>query len=211
MVHMATYLTERISERRKSLTDDLISVLIRAEEDGDRLSQAELLWQCTGLILAGFETTTGLIGNGIRQLLLHPDQLEKLRAEPDLAKSAVEEVLRYAPPVQMTSRTPLEDVVIRGREIRADEEVNVSIAGANRDPAVFEDPERFDITRGDARHLSFGFGAHFCVGAALARLEGQIALQTLGKRLPGMRRESEARAWKPGIVMRGLQALPVRF
>ena len=197
--------------RRSAPQDDLVSALVGAREAGDRLSDDELLATVVLILAAGHETTTNLIGNGLHALLRHPDQLALLRDRPELIRSAVEELLRFDPPVQLTARRATEDFDLRGRRVRAGDELNLFFAAANRDPAVFEAPDRLDVTRADNRHLSFGFGAHFCLGAALARLEGQIALQTVVQRLPGLALESPDTFYRPGIVLRGLTRLDVRF
>ena len=205
------YLSRIVATRREAPRDDLISGLISAHEAGDRLTEDELYSTITLLLAAGHETTTNLIGNGLLALLQHRDQLGKLRASPDLIRSAVEELLRFDSPVQMTSRVPTEDIVIAGKTILKGQEINTSIGGSNRDPAVFADPDRLDITRRDNRHLSFGWGVHFCVGAALARLEGQLAIGSVVQRMPDLRLEQDKFEWRPGIVLRGLRELPVKF
>jgi cytochrome P450 len=177
---LAGYFNELIAERRKALTDDLLSVLIRAEEAGDRLTPGELISQSIGLLIAGFETTIGLIGNGAAAFARNPEQQAKLRANPALAPNAVEECLRYEGPIGMTLRVLHEDAEFGGRTIPTDTEVWANLWGANRDPERFPDPDRFDIERADARdHLAFGGGAHLCLGAHLARMEGQVALGAL--------------------------------
>jgi hypothetical protein len=163
------------------------------------------------VLAAGHETTTNLIGNGLYTLLRHPAELARLRARPELIGSAVEELLRFEPPVTLTSRRLRADYELDGVRIGADDEINLVLLAANRDPEVFAEPDRLDLTRGDTRHLSFGFGAHFCLGAALARLEGQIALGSAVARFPSMKLVDEAPAWKPGIVLRGLQRLEIRL
>ena len=177
---LAGYFTELIEDRRKSKSDDLISELIRAEEEGDRLSHSELVVQSIGLLIAGFETTIGLIGNGVAALARHPGEAQKLRARPELVPNGVEECLRYEGPIGMTLRVLHEDASFGGRTIPADTEVWAMLWGANRDPAVFPDPDRFDVERANAReHLAFGGGAHLCLGAHLARMETQVAIGTL--------------------------------
>lgn len=177
---LAGYFTELVEERRKDKGDDLISELIRAEEEGDRLSHSELVVQSIGLLIAGFETTIGLIGNGVAALARHPGEAEKVRARPELVPNAVEECLRYEGPIGMTLRVLHEDAEFGGRTIPADTEVWAMLWGANRDPAVFPDPDRFDVERANAReHLAFGGGAHLCLGAHLARMEAQVAIGTL--------------------------------
>ena len=205
------YFRALIVERRKDLKDDLISALIEAEEAGDKLTEEELLSTCILLLVAGHETTVNLIGNGALALLRNPDQLEMLRDDPSLAPRAVEELLRYDPPVQMTGRTALEDIEIGGGTVRKGQQVILLLAAANRDPERFADPDRLDITRDDTRHLAFSFGTHFCLGASLARLEGEIALGTLVRRFQGLKLQTEAPEYKENITLRGLASLPVAF
>jgi len=176
---MLDYFRGIIPERRQNPRDDLLSLLIAAEEQGDKLTEGELLITCNLLFVAGHETTVNLIGNGLFALLNHPDQLDKLRENPTLIPSAVEELLRYDSPVQRTARITNTDVELDGRKIAKGSMVIAAIGAANRDPAHFPDPDRLDITRRDNRHIAFGFGIHFCLGAPLARLEGQIAIGTL--------------------------------
>jgi cytochrome P450 PksS len=206
------YLRKIIRERRAEPRDDLVSALAMAEEAGDSLSEGELVAMVALLLIAGHETTVNLIGNGTLALLEHPDQLDRLRAEPALIKPAVEELLRYGSPVEVaTERYAREDVTLAGVTIRRGEMVGAVLASANRDERQFPDPDKLDITREPNRHLAFGLGAHFCLGAALARLEGQVALGTLLRRAPGLRLAVPAAAlrWRPGLVLRGLEALPV--
>lgn len=204
------YFDALIAERRKSLTDDLLSVLIRAEEEGERLSPTELVVQSIGLLIAGFETTIGLIGNGTTALARHPAQQAKLRAQPELVPNAVEECLRYEGPISMTLRVLHEDATFGGRTIPADTEVWASLWGANRDPARFADPDRFDVERADAReHLAFGGGAHLCLGAHLARMEGQVALGALVARTTAFELVSDEVAWGASLF-RVPARLPLR-
>jgi len=207
---LGDYFTTLISERRKRLTDDPLSGLIRAEEAGDRLSPTELLSQSIGLLIAGFETTIGLIGNGMLALLRHPDQLALLRADPRLIAGAVEECLRYDGPIILTVRVTREDTRFGDKVIPADRPVMCMLAGANRDPAHFPDPERFDITRQDNDHLAFGGGVHFCLGAHLARLEAQAAIGGLVRRFAGLELQSDQLEWGRSLF-RVLGRLPVRF
>jgi cytochrome P450 len=177
---LAGYFNELIEERRKAKRDDLLSELIRAEEEGERLTPSELVVQSIGLLIAGFETTIGLIGLGAAALARHPGEQAKWRARPELAANGVEECLRYEGPIGMTLRVLHEDAVFGGRTIPKDTEVWAMLWGANRDPERFPEPDRFDVERRDARdHLAFGGGAHLCLGAHLARMEGQVALGTL--------------------------------
>ena len=208
---MSEYFRGLIAQLRKNPQGNLLDAMIAAEEQGDRLSEEELLANCILLFGAGHETTVNLIGNGTFALLRHPDQLAKLQANPELIESAVEECLRYESPVQMTGREAKEDVVIRGTHIPAGERVLTLIGAANRDPLQFPDPDRFDITREENKHLAFGHGIHFCLGASLARLEGQIAIGTLVRRLPGLKLETGAPEWRDAFTLRGLKALPVSF
>lgn len=192
---LQAYFTKLIAERKANLGDDLLSTLIRAEEAGDRLSPEELIIQAVGLLVAGFETTIGLIGNGVRALLMHPDELAKLRAQPELIASAVEECLRFDGPIPGTRRVLHEDVVFGRERIPKNTLVYASIAAAHRDPRVFPEPDRFLIERDHSAHLAFGGGMHFCLGAHLARLEAQIAIGTLLARFPELRLETEALTW----------------
>ncbi len=207
---LRNYFTELIAERRRSLTDDILSNLIRAEEEGDRLSPSELLTHCVGLLIAGFETTIGLIGNGVLNLLRHPEQLRKLRDDPTLIESAVEECLRFEGPIILTPRFLHEDAEFGGVVIPKNTQVWAMLAAANRDPVQFPDPERFDISRQENEHLAFGGGTHFCLGAHLARMEAQVAIGTLVQRLDGLELVSEERRWGESLF-RVLGSLPVRF
>jgi cytochrome P450 len=202
---------ERIAEeRRREPREDLLSALLAAEEAGDKLSLDEVYGMCTLLLVAGNETTTNLIGNGLLALLRNPEQLELLRDDPALLENAVEELLRYDSPVQFTGRFVLEDTELNGHEIKAYQQLIVLIGAANRDPEVFPEPERLDVTRTDVRHLAFGHGIHYCLGAPLARLEGQVALGALIERFPNMRLATDSPEWGDNIILRGLKSLPVR-
>lgn len=208
---LADYFRELIARRRASPRDDLLSALIAAEEAGDTLSEDELLATCILLLVAGHETTVNLIGNGTLALLRHPDQLHRLREDPRLVAGAVEELLRYDGPVQRTARIPSADVTIAGRTIGKGEMVMPFIGAADRDPAQFPDPDRLDITRADNRHIAFGWGIHFCLGAPLARVEGQIAIGSLVRRLPKLALATERPEYRQSLTLRGLKALPVSF
>ena len=203
------YFAKLIEQRRKAPGDDLLSALIAAEESGDKLSENELLSTSILLLVAGHETTVNLIGNGVLALLRHPDQLELLRNDPSLARSAVEEILRFDPPVQFDGRIAREDMEIGGVTIKQGDQSMQLLGAANRDPEVFPDPDTFDIRRQDNRHIAFGFGIHFCVGAPLARVEGEIALRSLVQRFPRIELRTEAPEYKENIVLRGLRSLPV--
>jgi cytochrome P450 PksS len=208
------YLRRFFKVRRRDPQDDLASALIQAEEAGDKLSEDELLAMVFLLLIAGHETTVNLIGSGTLALLENPDQMEKLRREPSLIKSAVEELLRYTAPVFMsTERYAREEVTIHGVTIPRGEMTLGVIGSANRDETVFENPARLDITREPNKHLSFGQGIHFCLGAPLARMEAQIAVNTLLSRMPDLRLKSspDSLRWRPSMILRGLDALPVLF
>ncbi len=208
---LADYFRELIAERRAAPRGDLLSALIAAEEAGDKLNEDELLATCILLLVAGHETTVNLIGNGTLALLRHPDQLRRLREHSDLIASAVEELLRYDGPVQRTARIPSEDVTIRGKTIGKGELVMPFIGAADRDPAQFPDPDRLDITRVDNRHIAFGWGIHFCLGAPLARVEGQIAINTLVQRFPKLALATDTPEYRESLTLRGLKTLPVAF
>jgi pimeloyl-[acyl-carrier protein] synthase len=205
------YFRELIAARRASPRNDLLSALIAAEEAGDKLSEDELLASCILLLVAGHETTVNLIGNGMLALLRHPAELRQLREHPELITGAVEELLRYDGPVQRTGRMPSEDVTIGGRTIAKGEMVMPFIGAADRDPAQFPDPDRLDITRSENRHVAFGTGIHFCLGAPLARVEGQIAINTLLRRLPMLTLVTEKPEYRQSLTLRGLTALHVAF
>ena len=208
---LVDYLDGLIAERRRTPTDDMLSALIAAEESGESLSHGELVSTILLLLIAGHETTANLIGNGVLALLRHPDQLVRLRAcdEPDLDRSAVEELMRFDGPIQMVERITLEPVVIGGREIPARRIVVCLTAAANRDPNAFPNPDRLDLGRTPNPHVGFGGGAHFCLGAALARLEGRIAIGTLARRFPRLRLLDPKPEWRPSFTIRGLRQLPL--
>jgi cytochrome P450 len=208
---LTDYFRGLIAERRASPRADMLSALIAAEEAGDRLSEQELMATCILLLVAGHETTVNLIGNGTLALLRHPDELRRLRENPLLIGSAVEELLRYDGPVQRTARIPSAAVTIGGRTIEAGEMVMPFIGAADRDPAHFPDPDRLDIARSDNRHIAFGLGIHFCLGAPLARLEGQIAINTLVRRLPKLALATDRPEYRQSLTLRGLKTLPVAF
>jgi len=212
---LVAYFTRLIESRRRNPSDDLLSVLISAEEDGDKLSPLELLSQSIGLLIAGFETTIGLIGNGLTTLIRHPSELAKLRAHPELTASAVEECLRYSGPIVATVRVLHEATEFGGYEIPRDTQIVAVLAAGNRDPDVFVDPERFDIARyGSGRdtppHLSFGGGVHFCLGAHLARLETEISIGSLVRRFDDLELVNETTEWGRSLF-RVPGRIPVRF
>jgi cytochrome P450 len=208
---LTEYFRDLIAKRRAVPRNDLLSALIAAEEAGDKLTENELLASSILLLVAGHETTVNLIGNGTLALLRHPDQLRRLRENPGLIGSAIEELLRYDGPVQRTARMPSTEVTIGGRTIKSDEMVMPFIGAADRDPAQFPDPDRLDIARADNRHVAFGMGIHFCLGAPLARVEGQIAINTLVQRLPKLALATEQPEHRQSLTLRGLKALSVSF
>jgi cytochrome P450 len=205
------YMRGLIAERRASPRGDLLSALIAAEEAGDKLSEDELIATCILLLIAGHETTVNLIGNGTLALLRHPEELRRLRETPGLITSAVEELLRYDGPVQRTARITSTAVTIGGRTIPKGEMVMPFIGAADRDPSQFPDPDRLDLGRADNRHIAFGWGIHFCLGAPLARVEGQIAIDTLVQRLPRLALVNDEPEHRQSLTLRGLTALPVTF
>jgi cytochrome P450 len=210
-VEFTDYFRDLIVERRKTPKEDLISALIAARDQGDKLSEDELLSVCMVLFVTGEETTVHTIGNGMLALLRHPDQMELLRRNPIIIQSAVEEILRYDSPVQQTARIAMEDVEIGGKTIRAGENVLVSFGAANRDPAQFSKPDQLNLIRDENHHLAFGDSIHYCLGAALARLQGQIAINTLMQRLPDLKLNTDKLEWRKNINIRGLKSLPVSF
>lgn len=208
------YLSNLFEDKRAYPADDLTSSLIRAEEEGDKLGEEELLAMVFLLLVAGHETTVNLIGNGALALLTHPDQLQKLKDDPSLMKSAVEEMLRFDGPVQVsTDRFAAENVEFRGASISRGDIVLAVLGSADRDESRFTNPQTLDIEREDNRHLAFGKGIHHCLGAPLARLEGEIGFSTLLARVPDLRLDAtlEDLDWRPGLLIRGLQRLPVAF
>jgi cytochrome P450 len=189
----------------------MMSALLAGEGRADGLTEDELVATCVLLLFAGHETTTNLIGNGLVALLRHPSQLAALAAEPLLAGSAVEELLRYDGPTQAVTRIAVEDVELRGRQIRRGARVFLNLSAANRDPEQFADPEDLDVRRPDNRHIAFGHAIHFCVGAPLARLEARLAIPAVLRRLPELRLDTDALRWSDSYVLRGVEALPLRF
>jgi len=208
---LADYFRSLIATRRKDPKPDLLSALIAAEEEGNKLSEGELVSTCMLLLIAGHETTVNLIGNGLLALLQHPDQLRALRDDPGLIQTGVEELLRFDGPVQRTGRMTTAEVEIGDKRIPRDSVVVSVIGAANRDPKQFADPDRLDVSRKDNRHIAFGFGIHFCLGAPLARLEGQLALGTLLRRMPKLALVSDVPEWRESSTLRGLKSLPVTF
>ncbi|MFD3257094.1 cytochrome P450 [Paenibacillus lentus] len=206
------YLVDWIAKVRKQPGNDLISQLVISEEQGDRLREDELYNLVMLLIIAGHETTVNLIGNGILSLLQHPDQLQLLQDQPELIQQAIEEMLRYNGPVEFsTSRWVREDLEFKGVSMSRGDLVIVSLTSANRDPEQFNDPDLFDITREKSPHLAFGKGIHLCLGAPLARLEVEIAINTLLKRYPDIRLKGDASEleWRQGMIVRGVKEIPL--
>jgi cytochrome P450 len=206
------YVNECIEERRARPGEDLLSQLIQAEQDGDRLDHVELLSSVFLLLIAGHETTVNLIGNGMLELLRHPDQMARLRAYPDLMESAIEEIVRFNGPVGHSAmQFAMADVDFDGVRIPQGDIVVPALLAANRDPAVFPDPDVFDIGRSPNRHLGFGHGIHFCMGAPLARLEGRIAIDALVRTFPhlALAVDPSALEWNPGLFLRGVRRLPL--
>jgi pimeloyl-[acyl-carrier protein] synthase len=202
------YLTGMIEERRKRPQQDLISGMIDAEESGDRLTPLELLDMCLMLTIVGVETTTSLIANGVSALLEHPDRLAQLRSDPDLIKTAVEELLRYDAPVQLAGRRAVEDIEVDGQTIRKGHTMGIVLGAANRDPAVFTEPNSLDLTRSPNNHIAFGRGIHFCLGSPMARTEGAIAIAELVTRFPRLRSAGEAKR-RANVHVRGFMSMPL--
>ena len=208
------YIKTLLADKSAHPGSDLTSGLVQAEERGDSLNEAELISTIFLLIVAGHETTVNLIGNGMLALLEHPEQMRLLRADPSLLPSAIEELLRYTAPVSLSSpRWASEDIPMHGQVIRKGDMVFVSLIGADTNQQQFPDPEVLDILRQENQHVAFGKGIHYCLGAPLARLEGQIAIGTLLQRLPNLRQERPAvqLTWTQNPILRGLTSLPVTF
>lgn len=238
---MTDFVTALSRERRENPRDDLLSTLLSVADDngdllcphhspdsashhaqhteqrvGEReantiLTQEELVANINILLSTGHETTTHLIGNGLLALMQHPDQMQKLQSQPAFLASAIEEMLRYDTPVQITYRSAIEDAEISGKTIRKGDLVNCILGSANRDPKRFTNADRFDITRNEGRHLSFGLGIHFCIGASLVRLEAEIAFATILRRFPNIKPATETLEWQEHPIFRGLKSLPVTF
>jgi cytochrome P450 len=208
---MTDYFHAAIREMRSHPREGLIHSLLTAEVDGDRLTTEEVVANCIITMVGGQETTTNLIGNGLLALLRNPQVLQELRSDLSLIPSAVEELLRYEAPSQYTTRLAPEDFEVGGKTIQKGQATIVIMAAANRDPERFPDPDRIDIRRTDNRHLAFGWAAHFCFGAPLARIEGQLTFEALLRRLPDLALEPGPLVWRHNLGLRGLQALPVTF
>lgn len=208
---LRAYFEEMIERRRTDPGEDVITALVRAEEERETLSASEILALAVLLLLAGNETTTNLIGNAIRNLLSHPAELEKVRADRTLIPSLVEEVLRYDSPVQLIPRLTAQEVALEGGTIPAGATVLLLLGSANRDERKFPEPDRFDVTRNPQDHVGFGYGIHYCLGAPLARLEGRIALESLLFNCPAFTCTKEPLPQIASLLVRGVQTLPVRF
>ncbi len=213
MLPMAQYMGQLVGERRKAPKDDLISHLISAEDNGDHFSEQEVVGTAILLLIAGHETTVNLIGNGMLALLQQPEQMEQLKQNPALIKPAVEEILRFVNPVQAVNRYASVDMEIGGVSIPRGSHLWLVVAAADHDPVFTGTPDQLDVTHGDAKHLAFGQGIHYCLGAPLARLEGEIAFTRLLTRLPNIRLADPhaSLSWRPGFELRGLSSLPVSF
>jgi pimeloyl-[acyl-carrier protein] synthase len=208
---MTAYFREAVREIKTHPRDGLINSLLRAEVNGDRLTEEEVAANAIITMVGGQETTTNLIGNGVLTLLRYPEEMKRLRENPSLTASAVEEMLRFESPSQHTARLAPSDRMLGGKQIRKRQAVIAVMAAANRDPEKFPEPDRFDIARTDNRHVAFGYAAHFCFGAPLARLEGQIAFAKLLQRLANIRLEPQNLVWRTNLGLRGLTSLKVSF
>ena len=211
MLEMKAYLEAVIAARRKEPREDLITMMIEAEEAGDRLTTDEMVVMCIALLVGGNNSTAHLIGNAILTLARHPEAIAQLRADPALIRPAIEEVMRYDSPVQATSRVARESIDVGGQMIEAGQNIYVLFGSANRDEAQFPDPTRFDITRAPNRHLTFAHGPHFCLGAAVARAEAQSAVLTIVQRCENLQLASDHVEWIEGFAFRGPKSLPVTF
>ncbi|HYV11493.1 MAG TPA: cytochrome P450 [Pyrinomonadaceae bacterium] len=209
LVSLTEYFRAMLPERRAHKGDDLVSLLLRVEEEGEMLTGEELLAQCTLLLVAGHETTRNLLGNGLLALLQHSDQFAKLKEDPALINSAVREFARFDSPVQFSGRAATEDFTWHDQEIRKGQTVILLLASANHDPEKFSEPEKLDISRDEGMPLSFGHGTHFCIGASLAYAEAEIAFSTLLDRASGLRLLDDVPAWRPNLSFRGLSRLPL--
>jgi len=209
VAEMRDYFERVVARRRGAPADDLVTALLVMGEQGERLGEAELIASCVLLLFAGHETTTNLVGNGTLALLGYPAEARTWRENPALGASAVEELLRYDGPTPAMVRVAREDLRIGDKDIGRGDRLFLMINAANRDPAQFREPDRLDLGRADNRHLAFGHGIHFCLGAPLARLEGQLALPALLRRFPGLRAQGGAPEWLDSLVFRGMRSLPV--
>jgi cytochrome P450 len=206
---MRDYFERIVARRRAAPADDLVTALLATGDRGEKLGEAELIASCVLLLFAGHETTTNLIGNGALALLQHPDEARAWREKPALGPSAVEELLRFDGPTPAMVRIAREALRIGEQQVGKGDRLFLMINAANRDPGQFREPDRLDLGRADNRHLAFGHGIHFCLGAPLARLEGQLALPALLARFPGLRLRGSAPEWLDSLVFRGMRSLPV--
>lgn len=203
------YLKSLIAQRQQNPQQDLLSTLINVKEQGNKLSEEEIISVCMLLFFTGEETTVYFISNGMLTLWRHPEQMQQLKAQPTLIYGALEEILRYESPVQFTSRVATEDVNIDGITIRSGEKILIALGAVNRDPAQFSDPDRFDMTRANNSHLAFADGIHHCLGASLTRLEAEIAINTLIQQLPDFKLSPDKLEWRNKVALRGLKSLPI--
>jgi cytochrome P450 len=208
---LSAYMRDIFADRRRSPRDDLISALVGVEEQGQQLGEVELLSLCFLILGAGHETTTNLIGNAVLALLRHPGERRRLQDDPSLGASAVEEFLRYDSPVQATDRVAISDLEIAGQTVRRGGVVLCLLGAANRDPDRFAEPDRLDLGRRDNHHVAFGYGAHFCLGAALARAEARIAITSLLAAFPDLDGDRDAKQWRNSVVLRGPSELQLRW
>jgi len=209
LINLTEYFRALLPERREHKGDDLVSLLLRVEEEGEVLTGEELLAQCTLLLVAGHETTRNLLGNGLLALLQHPDEFTKLKEQPSLMNSAVREFARYDSPVQFSGRAATADFSWHDHEIRKGQTVILLLGSANHDPEKFSDPESLEISRDEGMPLSFGHGTHFCIGAALAQTEAEIAFTTILERTSSLGLLDDAPAWRSNMSFRGLNRLPL--
>ncbi len=209
LIGLTDFFRKTVAERRRNKGSDLISLLIDIEEEGEVLTEEELFAQCIALLFAGHETTRNLIGNGMYTLLKHPQETAELRDNPDMIRTAVEEILRYESPVQLTARVLKEEIEVCGQRIPKGWTMLCMLGAANRDPKQFKEPNQLNLKRLNNQHLAFSAGPHFCIGSQLARLEGQIALLNLVQRFPQMKLAGPQPEWAPTFGLRGLKSLPV--
>jgi hypothetical protein len=209
LIELTEFFRKTVAERRRNKGNDLISLLIDIEEEGEVLTEEELYAQCIALLFAGHETTRNLIGNGMYTLLRHPEETDELREKPEMIRQAVEEILRYESPVQFTARVLKEDIEVCGQRIPKKWTILCMLGAANRDPKKFNEPNRLNLKRLNNEHLAFSAGPHFCIGAQLARLEGQVALLNLVQRFPEMKLVGPRPEWASTFGLRGLKSLSV--
>jgi cytochrome P450 len=209
LIALTDFFRKTVAERRRNKGNDLISLLIDIEEEGEVLTEEELYAQCIALLFAGHETTRNLIGNGMYTLLRHPRETAELREKPEMIRTAVEEILRYESPVQFTARVLKEEIEVCGQRIPKGWSILCMLGAANRDPKQFKEPNQLNLKRLNNQHLAFSAGPHFCIGSQLARLEGQIAILNLVRRFPEMKLAGPRPEWAPTFGFRGLQSLPV--